>query len=241
MAAWSSSTGRRAAPTATPRPRPWGGKQPARSHCRPVRRRAKSLPTPSDRSLHPTLPQSSSRCKTVQFADSLGLELTSVRQFCEADLPPRKPPALGDLEPVLFGPPPLLEPLFPPQPGASPGFMEWVQQHRVRLEWVRAEPAGLRGAVRVLNLAYEKAVSVRYTLNSWASCTEVPAVYQAFTDSFTFLLPLGVALAIRYCIAGAKYWDNNEGKNYRLRGQQHGLPATGLLQDPDSSAWIHFI
>ncbi|KAM4643374.1 LOW QUALITY PROTEIN: uncharacterized protein AAGF69_015585 [Amazona ochrocephala] len=233
------------------------------------RRRAKSLPTPSDRSLHPTLPQSSSRCKTVQFADSLGLELTSVRQFCEADLPPqpctadlfktRKPPALGDLEPVLFGPPPLLEPLFPPQPGASPGFMEWVQQHRVRLEWVRAEPAGLHGAVRVLNLAYEKAVSVRYTLNSWASCAEVPAVYQApdptdgikesnFTDSFTFLLPLGalaflisLELAIRYCIAGAEYWDNNEGKNYRLRGRQHGLPATGLLQDPDSSAWIHFI
>ncbi|NXK79315.1 PPR3E phosphatase, partial [Amazona guildingii] len=101
----------------------------------PVRRRAKSLPTPGDRSLRPALQQSPSRRKTVRFADSLGLELTSVRHFCEADLPQvplpalppprtadlfktRKPPALGDLEPVLFGPPPpLLEPLFPPQPG----------------------------------------------------------------------------------------------------------------------------
>ncbi|XP_072728112.1 uncharacterized protein [Ciconia boyciana] len=110
------------------------------------RRRAKSLPTPGDRSLRPALQQSPSRRKTVRFADSLGLELTSVRHFCEADLPQvplpappraadlfktRKPPALGDLEPVLFGPPPpLLEPLFPPQPGASPGFAERVRQHK---------------------------------------------------------------------------------------------------------------
>ncbi|NXV73227.1 PPR3E phosphatase, partial [Atlantisia rogersi] len=178
------------------------------------RRRAKSLPTPGDRSLRPALQQSPSRRKTVRFADSLGLELISVRHFCEADLPQvplpapppprtadlfktRKPPALGDLEPVLFGPPPpLLEPLFPPQPCASPGFAERVRQHKVRLEWVRAEPAGLRGAVRVLNLAYEKAVSVRYTLNRWASCAEVAAAYQSagpadgLTDRFAFLLPL---------------------------------------------------
>ncbi|XP_074957407.1 protein phosphatase 1 regulatory subunit 3E-like [Phalacrocorax aristotelis] len=240
------------------------------------RRRAKSLPTPGDRSLRPALQQSPSRRKTVRFADSLGLELTSVRHFCEADLPQvplpaplppqprsadlfktRKPPVLGDLEPVLFGPPPLLlEPLFPPQPGASPGFAERVRQHKVRLEWVRAEPAGLRGAVRVLNLAYEKAVSVRYTLNRWASCAEVPAAYQpagpadGLTDRFTFVLPLPVAapgaeaaleFAVRYRVAGAEYWDNNEGKNYRLRGGQRVPPAAGPPQDPDSTAWIHFI
>lgn len=239
------------------------------------RRRAKSLPTPGDRSLRPALQQSPSRRKTVRFADSLGLELTSVRHFCEADLPQvplpappppartadlfktRKPPALGDLEPVLFGPPPpLLEPLFPPQPGASPGFAERVRRHKVRLEWVRAEPAGLRGAVRVLNLAYEKAVSVRYTLNAWASCAEVPAAYQpagpadGLTDRFAFLLPLGAAaaaaeaaleFAVRYRVAGAEYWDNNEGKNYRLRGRQRIPPAAGPPQDPDSTAWIHFI
>ncbi|KAM9509356.1 protein phosphatase 1 regulatory subunit 3E [Guaruba guarouba] len=259
-----------------PKPQP-RGREPALPAVPPSptqRRRAKSLPTPGDRSLRPALQQSPSRRKTVRFADSLGLELTSVRHFCEADLPQvplptppppraadlfktRKPPALGDLEPVLFGPPPpLLEPLFPPQPGSSPGFTERVRQHKVRLEWVRAEPAGLRGAVRVLNLAYEKAVTVRYTLNGWASCAEVSAAYQApgpadgITDRFTFLLPLGAAaaaaeasleFAVRYHVAGAEYWDNNEGKNYRLRGRQRGPPATGPPQDPDSSAWIHFI
>ncbi|NXF20264.1 PPR3D phosphatase, partial [Rhodinocichla rosea] len=153
-------------------------------------------------------------------------------------------------------PPPLLEPLFPPQPGASPGFAERVRQHKVRLEWVRAEPAGLRGAVRVLNLAYEKVVSVRYTLNGWASCAEAAATYQppapadGISDRFAFLLPLGAAataaettleFAVRYRVAGAEYWDNNEGKNYRLRGRQRVPPAAGPPQDPDSSAWIHFI
>ncbi|XP_075289828.1 protein phosphatase 1 regulatory subunit 3E [Opisthocomus hoazin] len=232
------------------------------------RRRAKSLPTPGDRSLRPALQQSPSRRKTVRFADSLGLELTSVRHFCEADLPlvpppprvadlfkTRKPPALGDLAPVLFGPPPpLLEPLFPLQPGAGPGFAERVRQHKVRLEWVRDEPAGLRGAVRVLNLAYEKAVSVRYTLNRWASCAEVPAAYQpggpadGLTDRFAFLLPLGAAaaeatleFAVRYRVAGAEYWDNNDGANYRLRGRSRVLPAAVPPHDLDSPAWIHFI
>ncbi|KAM6117848.1 protein phosphatase 1 regulatory subunit 3E-like [Pterocles gutturalis] len=268
---------REAAGEKPPPPPPSRGREPSLPAVPPSptqRRRAKSLPTPGDRSLRPALQQSPSRRKTVRFADSLGLELTSVHHFYEADLPQvplpapppprtadlfktRKPPALGDLEPVLFGPPPpLLEPLFPPQPGSSPGFAERVRQHKVRLEWVRAEPAGLRGAVRVLNLAYEKAVSVRYTLNRWASCAEVPAAYQpsgpadGLTDRFVFLLPLGAAaaaaeptleFAVRYRVAGAEYWDNNEGANYRLRGRPRVPPAAGLPQDPDSTAWIHFI
>ncbi|NXD14606.1 PPR3D phosphatase, partial [Nothocercus nigrocapillus] len=148
-------------------------------------------------------------------------------------------------------PPTPLEPLFPPQPGASPGFAERVRQHKVRLEWVRAEPAGLRGAVRVLNVAYEKAVSVRYTLNRWASCAEVPAAYQppapadGVTDRFCFHLPLGAAaeasleFAVRYRVAGAEYWDNNDGANYRLRSRPRA--AVCPPGDPDSTAWIHFI
>uniref|UniRef100_A0A669QTY5 Protein phosphatase 1 regulatory subunit 3E n=1 Tax=Phasianus colchicus TaxID=9054 RepID=A0A669QTY5_PHACC len=217
------------------------------------RRRAKSLPTPGERGLRPAPRHSPSRRKTVRFADSLGLELISVRHFCEADLP-RVPPPAAPRRADLFKtrkPPPL----FPPQPGAGPGFAERVRQHKVRLEWVRCEAAGLRGAVRVLNLAYEKAVSVRYTLDRWASCSEVPAAYQpagpadGLTDRFAFHLPLGPAaagseaaleFAVRYRVAGAEYWDNNGGSNYRLRGRARS-PASGPPQDPDSSAWIHFI
>ncbi|NWH75247.1 PPR3E phosphatase, partial [Piaya cayana] len=150
--------------------------------------------------------------------------------------------------PPFFSPP--LEPLFPPRPGAAPGFAERVRRHKVRLEWVRSEPAGLRGAVRVLNVAYEKAVSVRYTLDAWGSCAELPAAYQppapagGDTDRFAFLLPLpaaaaAVEFAVRYRVAGAEYWDNNGGDNYRLRERQRPPPAPP--HDPDGSSWIHFI
>ncbi|XP_061450262.1 protein phosphatase 1 regulatory subunit 3E-like [Rhineura floridana] len=243
-----------------------------------LRRRAKSLPTPGERGLRPALQQSPSRRKTVRFADSLGLELIAVRHFCQADVPrvpaplaaspfargaaaadllkTRKPPALGELEPVLFGPPaPVLEPLFPPQPGSSAGFGERVREQKVKLEWVRPEAVGLRGAVRVLNLAYEKSVSVRYTLNRWASCNEVPATYlppppaghagDGLTDRFAFHLPVGegttlLEFAVRYCVADTEYWDNNDGHNYKLRGRQRPAAAPG--QEPDAGgAWIHFI
>ncbi|NXX17433.1 PPR3E phosphatase, partial [Podargus strigoides] len=145
------------------------------------------------------------------------------------------------------------EPSLPAVPPSRPGFAERVRQQKVRLEWVRAEPAGLRGAVRVLNLAYEKAVSVRYTLNRWASCAEVPAAFQpagpadGLTDRFAFFLPLAAAaeatleFAVRYRVAGAEYWDNNGGANYRLRGRPRVPPAAGPPQDPDSTAWVHFI
>lgn len=256
-------------------PPPCRGREPTLPSVPPsptLRRRAKSLPTPGERRLRPALQQSPSRRKTVRFADSLGLELTAVRHFCQADVPrvppppqplgasplparaaellkTRKPPALGELEPVLFGPPaPLLEPLFPPQPGASAGFAERVRQHRVRLEWVRPEAAGLRGAVRVLNVAYEKAVSVRYTLNRWASCSEVPAAYQppphGPTDRFAFHLPVGAGaalleFAVRYRVAGTEYWDNNGGQNYKLRRRER--PAASSEHDGGGGAWIHFI
>ncbi|XP_054856899.1 protein phosphatase 1 regulatory subunit 3E-like [Eublepharis macularius] len=272
-------------PTSPPPPSPSSrGREPTLPSVPPsptLRRRAKSLPTPGERGLRPALQQSPSRRKTVRFADSLGLELTAVRHFCQADVPrvpppppplaasplaranaaadllkTRKPPALGELEPVLFGPPaPVLEPLFPPAPGSSAGFLERVRQHKVKLESVRPEASALRGAVRVLNLAYEKAVSVRYTLNRWASSNEVPAAYLpppasghaaadgGLTDRFAFHLPVGAGttfleFALRYRVAGTEYWDNNDGHNYKLRARQR-TPAASCLE-PDG-AWIHFI
>ncbi|XP_078236557.1 protein phosphatase 1 regulatory subunit 3E-like [Pogona vitticeps] len=281
-------------PLSPPSPSP-RGREPTVPSVPPsptLRRRAKSLPTPGERGLRPALQQQSpARRKTVRFADSLGLELTAVRHFCQGDAPgggtplaaaaavsplllrapgsasasaaallkTRKPPALGELEPVLFGPPaPVLEPLFPPPPGVGgAAFAERLRQAKVRLEWVRPEAAALRGAVRVLNLAYEKRVSVRYTLNRWASCHEVPAAYQpppgpdgggGLGDRFVFHLPVdagttGLEFAVRYCVAGAEFWDNNDGRNYKLRARHPRPPPDG--SEPGGGggggAWIHFI
>ncbi|XP_069508921.1 protein phosphatase 1 regulatory subunit 3E-like [Ambystoma mexicanum] len=231
-----------------------------------ARRRAKSLPTPGERApqLEIAAAHSPSRRKTVRFADSLGLELTAVRHFSDADAPrvpshilnglrktPR-PAALGELSVLLQTPVQsvMLEPLFPANPGAQPGFLERVQQKHLCLESLCTDQFSISGLVRVLNESYEKSVTVRYSLDRWASSVDCTASYlpgpsDRHTDRFSFklvtpsLLEKGGLLefAIRYCVCGTEYWDNNEGLNYRVRS--HRLKVSPP-RDFDS-AWIHFI
>nr|XP_033796470.1 protein phosphatase 1 regulatory subunit 3E-like [Geotrypetes seraphini] len=232
------------------------------------RRRAKSLPTPAQRCCQAPLEiaQSPTRRKKVRFADSLGLELISVRHFCDAEqpfVPPRVVAGLrcresapagselsvmpGALQSIL------LEPLFATNPGAAPDFLDRVRQRRVCLEALRTDGFGLSGLVRVLNVSFEKAVAVRYSLDHWVTCSEAAAYYQpgssssgeSCTDSFSFRLVAPVLLerggmlefAIRYRVAGAEYWDNNGGGNYKVQSHKLRVSPPGDLD----SAWIHFI
>ncbi|XP_029463999.1 protein phosphatase 1 regulatory subunit 3E-like [Rhinatrema bivittatum] len=209
---------------------------------------------------------SPSRRKKVRFADSLGLELIAVRHFCDAELPQvparvmaglrcREPAPAGCELSVLPGAlqSVWLEPLFATSPGAAPDFIERVRQRRVCLEALRTDGFGLSGLVRVLNVSYEKTVAVRYSLDRWATCTEAAAFYQLgpsgsserATDTFSFrlvapaLLERGGTLefAIRYCVAGVEFWDNNDGANYKVRSHKLRVSPPGDLE----SAWIHFI
>ncbi|KPP61794.1 protein phosphatase 1 regulatory subunit 3E-like, partial [Scleropages formosus] len=133
-----------------------------------LRRRCKSLPTPVERArLEIARSRSPSSQKKVRFADSLGLELTSVKHFCDADMP--------EFE----------------NPGEAPGFLERVRELRVCLERADADEFSLSGLVRVLNVAFEKRVLLRYTLNNWVTFFDVPACYvpqssDGFTDQFSF-------------------------------------------------------
>ncbi|OCT82289.1 protein phosphatase 1 regulatory subunit 3D [Xenopus laevis] len=226
-----------------------------------ARRRAKSLPTPAERRhLEVVVP----RKKVVRFADSLGLELTSVRHFSDADVPNvpnhvlaglrcrEACPAGAELSTLLFRAPPStphLEPLFI-DPCTKPDFVELVKQRRVCLESLRTDPFSISGELRVLNLSYEKEVTVRYTVDSWKTSSEVQATYQRgcsdrYTDRFSFKL-LCLALinkesmlefAIRYRVCGAEYWDNNAGENYMVKSHR----ATVSPPKEFDNAWIHFI
>ena len=81
------------------------------------------------------------------------------------------------------------------------------------------------GVVRVLNIAFQKSVTVRWTVDDWNSVTETVCTYMqgssmGNTDQFTFTLvleslPVGsrVQFCLRYECAG-EHWDNNEGENY---------------------------
>jgi hypothetical protein len=93
--------------------------------------------------------------------------------------------------------------------------------------------SSLIGSIIVANIAFEKSVFVRYTLDNWKTTSETAAEY-AHTraddgpgshDQFRFGIDLSgrtnlhnetLLLCARYNVSGHEYWDNNNGHNYRV-------------------------
>ncbi|XP_068788040.1 protein phosphatase 1 regulatory subunit 3G [Struthio camelus] len=133
--------------------------------------------------------------KRVQFADSLGLNLASVKHFSAAE-EPQVPPAvlsrlqslpleeqdLRELSAALGLPcgacqPPALR-LVPDFPAGEALSAELLRRQRVCLEQLGqpAAPTDVRGTVQVLPCPGPKEVTVRYTFNEWLSFMDAPAV-----------------------------------------------------------------
>lgn len=134
------------------------------------------------------------------------------------------------------------------EPALEPGFAARLQAQRICLERADAGPLGVAGSARVLDLAYEKRVSVRWSADGWRSLRESPASYAGpapsppRADRFSFRLPappVGGALlfALRYRVTGREFWDNNGGRDYALLGPEH--PGGAGAAEPQG--WIHFI
>ncbi|KAJ2782025.1 hypothetical protein H4R18_002530 [Coemansia javaensis] len=132
-----------------------------------------------------------------------------------------------------------------------------VVEH-VALADARRGSVSVRGSIKVHNIAFEKEVAVRYSLDQWRTAHEAPATYSRMlapgqsgrpsVDRFEFTLalpsgggggddnaaaqPLPVALALcaRYRVAGAEHWDNNGGSNYLFK---ISLPAAPAIVDDD--------
>ena len=70
-------------------------------------------------------------------------------------------------------------------------------------------------------------MTIRYTLDSWVTSTDVDACYlpnsnDGDTDRFSFSLALPrnhkeMEFAIRYKTGTAEYWDNNFNRNYKVK------------------------
>ncbi|KAM8792346.1 protein phosphatase 1 regulatory subunit 3G [Rhynchonycteris naso] len=149
-------------------------------------------------------PHSANSCcakckKRVQFADSLGLSLASIKHFSEAEEPQVPsavlsrfrsfPMSAGDLQQLpsllaaasapLAAPLPRLRPLFElPRPGAAD---ERLRRQRVCLERVHCSApwgAEVTGSGRVLGCPGPRAVAVRYTFTEWRSFLDVAAELQ---------------------------------------------------------------
>ncbi|XP_068167436.1 protein phosphatase 1 regulatory subunit 3E [Antennarius striatus] len=228
-----------------------------------LRRRCKSLPTPTDRAkLEISRSRSPTSQKKVRFADSLGLELISVKHFDDTDMPevperilaklPKGPLHLNHSDTKFPRPPSqsLFVELQFTNPGTLPGFEQKVREVRVLLESVEADEFSLSGIVRVLNMAFEKSVSLRYSLNNWITfmdslATYVPCSSDGVTDKFRFKIVMPAYLdsggtlqfAIKYCVSGKEFWDNNNGNNYKVR--RHRLKMSPPREW--ENGWIHFI
>ncbi|KAJ2812211.1 protein phosphatase 1, regulatory subunit, partial [Coemansia furcata] len=101
----------------------------------------------------------------------------------------------------------------------------------VVLESVKLTGLALTGCIKVHNLAYEKAVTVRLTRDDWKTAEDVPATYlrsivgadrrRSGVDRFAFTIhcasiavPTTISMCVRYQVGGQEHWDNNKGANY---------------------------
>ncbi|XP_068098443.1 protein phosphatase 1 regulatory subunit 3E [Hyperolius riggenbachi] len=218
--------------------------------------------------------------KRVRFADALGLELESVRHFRRDDVPCIPQHVTFRLQKELLkqlgGSCRSKEDVswcearhvISPSWTVEGGTWEkqtwersaWDQEtwdQRVCLQSMRCESCFLWGSIRVLDLAYEKRVIVRYSQDEWLSYQDTHALYAARlchggaghpgTDLFTFRLPLptqdqpqpsSLQFAICYQVEDEEFWDNNKGRNYSLKLAQ--AAQASRTQDSENG-WIHFI
>lgn len=208
------------------------------------RRRAKSLPAYTS-SLLDGAPEGEGR-KRVTFADSLGLNLASVKHFSSLEEPqiPTKvlsrhrsfPPQ--QLEPLhgLAGPARFRPSLDTdrlvrcfPEPRDTE---QRLQRLRVCLEGVHITQFDVRGHIRALGGGGQREVGVRYTFNDWLSHVDAQALpVQAPEDAnapgerfgFTVYTPpvMDPSSAVHFAVylksSEGDFWDNNEGQNYTLR------------------------
>ncbi|KAH8902533.1 hypothetical protein BR93DRAFT_972599 [Coniochaeta sp. PMI_546] len=117
----------------------------------------------------------------------------------------------------------------------------------VRLErvWLSNDQKCLIGSVVVANLAFQKLVTCRFTLDYWKTTSEVMAEYMCEVrpketpeghDRFNFTIKLSdlanlesktLYFCIRYNVNGQEYWDNNGGTNFQIDFRKKMLPQNG--------------
>ncbi|XP_062867726.1 protein phosphatase 1 regulatory subunit 3B [Trichomycterus rosablanca] len=171
--------------------------------------------------------------KHVSFADHKGLALAVVKIFSVFDDPIEVPLSIQELfasaldiskeEGKLV--------LDFSQPSADyMRFRERLERDFVCLEHCVLKDRAVAGTVKVKNLSYEKAVTLRITFDTWKSHVDVdcPYVLDMYSgsgwDTFSFELDLPepappheqIEFAVFYSVNGSTYWDSNHGQNYKI-------------------------
>lgn len=137
-----------------------------------------------------------------------------------------------------------------------PNFIPEAQQTdnegaiiKVETVYLSTDKRSLIGRVAVRNLAFQKYVCVRYTLDYWRTTSESAAEYTEDVrkrqrddpfDRFLFHIKIddfsGVTdktmfFCVRYNTAGQDYWDSNGGQNFRVEFHNRSV-ANRRASDP---------
>lgn len=117
----------------------------------------------------------------------------------------------------------------------------------VKLEkvWLSADQKSMLGSVAVANLAFQKHLTCRFTLDYWKTTSEVTAEYcheirprdtPVGYDRFNFVIKLSdtanlesktLFFCMRYSVNGQEFWDNNGGANFQVDFRKKHLPQNG--------------
>lgn len=224
-----------------------------------IRQRSHSLPSA-------TAKRKQCRTVGVRFVDSLGMDLEDIRLFKSGEEPfvPHHVTfkllmgaEMADGKHLEISMP-YLKPVFAQQPGDQPSFLHRLHVQKVCLERVLCFELGVIGITQVVNLDFEKDVTARYSFTEWKSCAEAKASWVSSItktwdggggkfscDTFRFHLPVPPFLqpdavlefAIRYKVCGSEFWDNNDGKNYKLVCQNYKLTVPKECED----SMVHFV
>ena len=182
------------------------------------------------------------KSKTVHFADTCGMVLTSVRLFrysdeiydcnCKPGFSLTLNRFLRDNTQAFASKPPRKQNrlLNFVQPCTLQYFKDKVESNAVSLENIVFREYSIYGTVVVSNIAFDKKVCIRYTTNSWKSSDEVLGIFvdgtcTGKTDTFSFEIrfpdtgsesEVKLELAIKFEALGEIFWDNNFGENYKV-------------------------
>jgi hypothetical protein len=106
---------------------------------------------------------------------------------------------------------------------------------RVERAFMSSDNTELIGSIAVANIAFHKVVVARYTLDYWKTTSDAVAEfninshqgnYPTRYDHFNFKINVAdkvnlelevLLLAVKYCVNGEEYWDNNNSANFQIR------------------------
>lgn len=199
------------------------------------RRRAKSLPVYLDPPS--TFRECHERGKRVQFADTVGLNLASVRHFDDKADDMNETCNVsglqsGPLQHASYFTSALNFARLVPAFISSDEVDLKSQRVGIALESVTTG-SEVKGLIRVMRSNARKQVGIRYTLNNWLTFSDIQAApvldkeHVIQWEKFQFILHAppsfdkddSVHFAV-YCLTDhGEFWDNNNGQNYTLRIQ----------------------